>query len=291
MPDEAETPLEQFRSRVLVTPERLQPELSGSRPPKLLAVQSVNPYTGRRSERAFRIPGAIDTEAYRDFQAPASAEGGQRPLPRISDLQTAARTWGLTIEDPVVVYDDDRSMTAARAWWVLRWAGLRDVRVLDGGLPAWRKADLPLTAERPAPRPSSITLVPGSIAEFGPSDVSGLVRNGVLLDARIRQNYIGAAVPDGAPPRGHIPGAVSSPAHDNLTDHGNFMDAPTLKELYRGLGVTDGKPVGVYCGAGMSAAHSVLALASIGVDAAMYPGSWSAYVHDRTRPVTTGVKP
>jgi len=279
------------RRRVLLTAPELARELFGDRPPRVLAVQSVNPYTGRVSERGLRIPGAVDTEAYTDFQAPSHPQRGQRPLPAIADLQAATRRWGVRPDIPIVVYDDDRSMTAARAWWVLRWAGLTDVRVLDGGLPAWRNAGLPLTTILPAVERSEIVLSPGLMPEFGPDDVERFVREGVLIDARIRQNYIGREVGDGEPARGHIPGAISAPAHDNLTDYGEFVETPVLRELYRGLGVKPGCPVGVYCGAGMSAAHSVLALAAVGIDAAMYPGSWSAYVAESSRPVRTGADP
>ena len=235
------------RARVLLTPAQLQAMIDSGAQPAIIAVQSVNPYTGRVSDRARRVPGAVDAEAYTDFCGPASVTGGQRPLPAIGALQANARRWGLRNDQMVVVYDDDRNMTAARAWWVLRWAGLADVRVL--------------------------------------------ARSGVLLDARIRPNYIGGRSAPGQPPRGHIPGALSAPAPDNFTDPGPFTDAETLAELYRGLGADGSRPVGVYCGAGMSAAVTVLALASVGVEAAMYVGSWSAWVGDPSRPVATGAHP
>ena len=92
-------------------------------------------------------------------------------------------------------------------------------------------------------------------------------------------------------PRGHIPGARSAPAHDNLTDPGPFTDNATLREMYRALGADGTRPVGVYCGAGMSAAVTVLALAAIGIEAAMYVGSWSAWVGEPGRPVTMGADP
>lgn len=282
---------EQIRSRVLLTPQQLYERQCSAEVMTILAVQSINPYTGRPSFTGQRIPGAIDTEAYEDFQSPASPEGGQRPLPEIGVLQQKARAWGLSRDRMVVVYDADRSMTAARAWWVLKWAGLADVRVLDGGLPAWIAAGLPTTAETVEPVASDIVLGAGNMPQFGPDDAIQLAQEGVLLDARIRPNYIGGPVAEGQPPRGHIPGAISAPAPDNVTDYGNFTDAATLAEMYAALGVDGQKAVGVYCGAGMSAAHTVLALASISVTASMYPGSWSAWVHDPARPVVVGAHP
>ncbi len=280
-----------IRTSVLLTPVQLKEMMSCGADVTILAVHSINPYTGQNSFTGQRIRGAIDTQAYSDFQSPASVEGGQRPLPDIAELQAKTRAWGLRPQSTIVIYDADRSMTAARAWWVLRWAGLPDVRVLDGGFPAWIAAGLPVTEETKTPRPSDITLSPGHMAEISADDAMKLATTGVLLDARIRANYIGGKVALGQPPRGHIPHALSAPAPDNVTDYGNFTDGDTLREMYRALGADGKKPVGVYCGAGMSAAHTVLALASIGIDAAMYPGSWSAWVGDPERPVVVGADP
>lgn len=279
------------RKSVLLTPLELDGLRKSGADVTVLAVHSINPYTGQSTFNGERIIGAIDTEAYSDFQSPPSFERGQRPLPDIAVLQEAARRWGLRPESTIVIYDGDRSMTAARAWWVLKWAGLPDVRVLDGGFPAWLSAGLPTTEAAAVPQPSEIVLSAGHMPEFGADEAIRIGEEGVLLDARIRPNYIGGAVPDGQPARGHIPYAVSAPAPDNVTDYGNFTDSDTLKEMYRVLGVDGTCRVGVYCGAGMSAAHTVLALAAIGIPAAMYPGSWSAWVSDPTRPVITGADP
>jgi thiosulfate/3-mercaptopyruvate sulfurtransferase len=280
-----------IRSKVLLTPTQLAGMMEAERDLIVLAVQSTNPYTGAPSIRDVRVPGAIDTEAYVDFQSPSSPERGARPLPELAALQAAARRWGLRPEATIVVYDSDRSMVAARAWWVLRWAGLPDVRVLDGGISAWRNAKLPVAQSAPAPTPSQITLTPGHMPELDADGAAALARTGVLLDARIRPNYVGGTTSADAPPRGHIPGAISAPAPDNVTDYGNFADSDALSAIYGALGVADGKPVGIYCGAGMSAAHSVLALAALGIEAAMYVGSWSQWANDPARPVARGGLP
>ncbi|MFT4044484.1 MAG: rhodanese-like domain-containing protein, partial [Gordonia sp. (in: high G+C Gram-positive bacteria)] len=245
---------------------------------------------GRDHSSPERIPGAIVTEAYTHFQDPPSPARGQRPLPAIDRLQGHARSWGLRPEATVVIYDFDRSMTAARAWWTLKWAGVPDVRVLDGGFPAWLAAGLPTTRDAPAPTPSDIVLTPGHMPEFDGDEAARLAEHGLLLDARIRANYIGGPTGPGEPRRGHIPGAISAPTIDNLLDSGVFADSATLREMYRGLGVTEHTAVGVYCGAGMSAAHTVLALAAIGIDAAMYPGSWSQYISEPAHPAVVGAR-
>jgi thiosulfate/3-mercaptopyruvate sulfurtransferase len=282
---------EDIRAKALLTPQQLKAMMDAGSDLAILAVQSVNPYTGRASDRSIRVPGAIDTEAYTDFAGPPKIEGGQRPLPDIRELEATARRWGLRHSQTVIVYDSDRSMTAARAWWVLRWAGLGDVRVLDGGLPAWIAAGMAVAPDAPAPNPSDIALSAGHMPEIGADEALAMARNAVLLDARIRPNYIGGKVEAGQPPRGHIPGGHSAPAPDNVTDYGNFTDSATLKEMYGALGADGSRPVGVYCGAGMSAAHTVLALAAIGIHAAMYVGSWSAWVSDPDRPVVIGAAP
>lgn len=279
------------RRKVLLTAGELDELRRSGMDVTVLAVHSINPYTGAPSFKGQRIEGAVDTEAYSDFQAPASFERGQRPLPDIDILQKNARRWGLRSGSTIVIYDGDRSMTAARAWWVLKWAGLPDVRVLDGGMPAWVGTGLPTTDAVATPRPSDITLSAGHMPELDAESALRLGKEGVLLDARIRPNYIGGPVEPGQPARGHIPRAISAPAPDNVTDYGNFTDGPTLREMYRALGADGSCQVGVYCGAGMSAAHTVLALASIGIEAAMYSGSWSAWVSDPTRPVITGADP
>jgi thiosulfate/3-mercaptopyruvate sulfurtransferase len=280
-----------IRSRVLLVPAELKAMMDEGRDLVILAVQSVNPYTGAHSIRHIRVPGAIDTEAYTDFQSPSSPQGGARPLPEIAELEASARRWGLRPEATIVVYDSDRSMVAARAWWVLRWAGLPDVRVLDGGLPAWIAAGLPVDGTPGRAVPSQIRLSPGHMPELDADSAMALAQTGVLLDARIRPNYVGGPTPEGVSARGHIPGALSAPAPDNVTDFGDFADSVALRGIYEALGADGTRPIGVYCGAGMSAAHSILALAAIGLEASLYVGSWSQWSADPARPVVRGGRP
>ena len=149
----------------------------------------------------------------------------------------------------------------------------------------------PVDERAPRPLPSTIVLSPGHMLELDADGAAGLARSGVLLDARIRPNYIGGPTSPGQPARGHVPGAISAPAHDNVTDYGNFAESDVLRAMYGALGADGSRPVGTYCGAGMSAAHSVLAMAAIGIEAAMYPGSWSQWAADPSRPVVRGASP
>jgi thiosulfate/3-mercaptopyruvate sulfurtransferase len=272
-----------LRARVLVAPERVA-RMDGA---AILAVR--NP---RGEERATpRIPGAVDVDLPGELAGPGGGTRGSRPLPDVTDLQRHARLWGLRQGQAVIVYDHDRGLVAARAWWVLRWAGIADVRLLDGGFAAWVAAGLPVVHRAPAPQPGDVVLSPGHLPVLDEDGSLAMARAGVLLDSRVRPNYIGGAVPPGAPARGHIPGAQSAPAADNFTEPGPFADAATLRHLYAALGADGTRPVGVYCGAGISAAVNVAALASIGIEAAMYPGSWSAWSADPARPVVVGGRP
>lgn len=281
----------QTRRQVLVTASELAEMLKSEQPPRIIAVQSVNPYTGQDSRSGVWIPGAVDAEAFTDFAAPAAPGRGSRPLPDLAALEKTVAGWGIMPGQTIVLYDNDRAMTAARGWWVLKWAGLQDVRVLDGGLPAWLRAGLP-TSDRPiTPSRVDLPLSKGHLAEITAENALDYARDGVLLDARIRTNYIGGPEVGGDPKRGHIPGALSAPTINLLKDEGDFAPSEILAAHFQDLGADGSKPVGVYCGAGMSAAHMVLALAAIGVEAGMYPGSWSEWIEDPSRPVKRGATP
>ncbi|BDG70106.1 sulfurtransferase [Roseomonas fluvialis] len=274
------------RDRVFVTAASLAARLAA--PVAIMAVR--NPRLPEHAA-APRIPGAIDIDLPSELAAPGGGTRGSRPLPDTGALQANARRWGLRHDMPVVLYDHDRCLTAARGWWVLRWAGLGDVRLLDGGFPAWSAAGLPVSTTPGAPAASEVALSPGHMPVLDADAAAAMARDGVLLDTRIRGNYIGGAAAPGQAPRGHIPGSVSAPAADALTEAGAFLDAATLRHLFGALGADGSRPIGVTCGAGISAAHGVAALASIGVTAAMYPGSWSAWSADPNRPVTIGAMP
>lgn len=271
------------RDRVLITPQTLA-RLDGA---AILAIRNPRGDAARTPH----IAGAVDVDLPSELAGPGGGTRGSRPLPEIAALQAHARGWGVRQGQTVVVYDHDRGLSAARGWWVLRWAGIADVRLLDGGFAAWVDADLPVVQALPQPQPGDVTLTAGHLPVLDADQAAALARSGVLLDSRVRPNYIGATVAHGQPKRGHIPGAHSAPAADNLTEAGPFAPAETLRHLYAALGADGSRPIGVYCGAGISAAHDVLALASLGLSAAMYPGSWSAWSADPARPAVVGGLP
>jgi thiosulfate/3-mercaptopyruvate sulfurtransferase len=279
---------EDRRAQVLITATALQDRLGQGLPTVILAVRGADSIAPLPVAAHPRLPGAQDAGLAEDFSAPSDPIEGSRPLPSAQALQGAVTRWGIGTGDRIVVYDHDGGLLAARAWWVLRWAGL-DVRLLDGGFQGWARQGYALDTQVPPPPPPGDALItPGRLAQFGPDEALQLGQDGVLLDSRIAPNYAGGPTEPGQPARGHIPGAWNIPAAANLTADGHVADEATLTQLYAPTGALSGTQVGVYCGAGVSAAHDVLALWLLGVEASMYPGSWSAWSSDPTRPVTTG---
>ncbi|MGV8976978.1 MAG: sulfurtransferase [Cellulomonas sp.] len=276
------------RSAVLIEAAQLAALLEGGAAPVLLDVRWVlGRSDGRAQYLAGHLPGAVYCDLELELASPATLADGRHPLPAVAALEAAARRWGVRTGGEVVVYDAAGGMSAARAWWLLRWAGVRGVRLLDGGLAAWVVAGGTLdTGEVTAPV-GDVVLASGALATLDADGAAGLAESGVLLDARAGERYRGEVEPVD-PRAGHIVGAVSAPTSENLDADGRFLGAGALRARFAGLGVPSGAQVGVYCGSGVTAAHEVAALASIGVDAALYPGSWSQWSADPDRAVTTG---
>jgi thiosulfate/3-mercaptopyruvate sulfurtransferase len=235
------------------------------------------------------LPGAVAVDLDRDLAGPVG--GGQRgrhPLPDPDALQATLRRWGVRADSAVVAYDDADGSSAARAWWLLRWAGLTDVRVLDGGIAAWVEAGYPVTTDVPAPEPGDVVVRPGGMPTLDADTAAALPgAGGVLLDARAEQRYRGEVEPVD-PVAGHIPAARNAPISRNVRSDGRFLEPERLRERFAELGVRPDRAVGAYCGSGVTAAQEVLALEIAGVPAALYPGSWSEWVADPARPVATG---
>ncbi|MFC9679398.1 sulfurtransferase [Streptomyces sp. NPDC056948] len=246
---------------------------------------------GREHYLKEHIPGALYVDLDTELAAPATPEGGRHPLPDPASLQAAARRWGLSAGRPVVVYDDNGNTAAARAWWLLRWAGVEQVLLLDGALDAWRAAGLPTASGEPeTPAPGDIVLSPGQLPVLDADTAAEVARGGVLLDARAAERYRGEAEPVD-PRAGHIPGARSAPTGDNLAADGSFRPVEDLALRFTKLGADDATEVGVYCGSGVTAAHTIAALAHAGIPAALYAGSWSAWSADPARPAAQGEQP
>jgi thiosulfate/3-mercaptopyruvate sulfurtransferase len=242
---------------------------------------------GNDQYSAGHIPGAVYVDLETELAARASAAAGRHPLPSASAFQEAARRWGVSADSRVVVYDTVGGTSAARAWWLLRYFGVRDVRILDGGLAAWTAEGFALEPGDVTPERGDVVVRPGGMPVVDADEAADLAeREGVLLDARAAERYRGEVEPVD-PQAGHIPGAVSAPTTENLRADGRFLSTADLKRRFSDLGVSTGS-TGVYCGSGVTASHEVAALAIVGVDAALYPGSWSQWSNDPARDVAVG---
>jgi thiosulfate/3-mercaptopyruvate sulfurtransferase len=276
------------RAEVLVEPAELHRLLRGAHPPLVLDVRwKLGDPDGRRHYEQAHIATAVYVDLETELAGPPSPGAGRHPLPSVGELQQAARAWGLDQDQPVVVYDDVGGLSAARAWWLLRWAGVRDVRILDGALSAWIAAGLPVESGPSPIGEGDASLSEGHMPVLEASDAAELAQTGVLLDARAAERYRGEVEPVD-PRAGHIPGALSAPTAENLAEDGTFAASELLRSRFRDLGIDEGADVGVYCGSGVTAAHEIAALRIAGIDAALFAGSWSAWSSDPDRPITVG---
>ncbi len=258
-------------------------------PPRILDVRwtLVDP-DGRVDFEGGHIPGAVYVDLETELSDHSVAGQGRHPLPTRETLQAAARSWGLDDGEPVVVYDDWNSFGASRAWWLLRHAGLRDVRILSGGLGAWRAAGMALETGDLSVEPGFVTLDWDAMPVVTADEAAALPSaGGVLLDARAGERYRGETEPLD-PRAGHIPGALSAPTAGNVNESGEFLAADALRERYAAFGADGLRSVGVYCGSGVSAAHNIAALAEAGFEAALFPGSWSQWSSEPGRPIAMG---
>ncbi|MFV0319274.1 MAG: sulfurtransferase [Microbacterium sp.] len=261
--------------------------VAASPPPRLLDVRwSLAEPDGHAAHLDGHLPGAVWVDLEHELSRHGRPDEGRHPLPATTDLQSAARRWGLDDGDVVVAYDDANGVAAARAWWLLRRAGI-EVRVLDGGLAAWRAAGLPVEAGEVTPAPGSVTLTDATAGTLDIDQAAAFPAAGVLIDARTAERFRGDIEPIDPIP-GHIPGAVNVPLTALVDDTGRVRDAAALSAAFARVGARPGVPVAAYCGSGVTAAHTALVLAELGIDAAIYPGSWSAWSNTPGRPVAVG---
>ncbi|MEZ5095232.1 MAG: sulfurtransferase [Nocardioides sp.] len=203
-------------------------------------------------------------------------------LPDPARFGAAMRASGVSVDRPVVVYDDWAALAAGRCWWLLRHHGHPDVRVLDGGWSAWVAAGGPVATGQGPVAPGDFVPGPGTLPVVEADDVADL---DVLIDARAPERYRGEVEPID-PVAGHIPGAVNVPTSSNLDESGRFRPVAELAATYAAVGAVPGARVAAYCGSGVTAVHDLIALELLGVSAALYPGSWSGWITDPSRPVS-----
>lgn len=253
---------------------------------------------GHEQYLAGHVPGASYVDMGTDLADPVGdGTRGRHPLPDPERFAAAMRRCGVRRGRPVVVYDDAAGTSATRAWWLLTYHGHPDVRVLDVGWAGYVDAGGPVETGPVQTPPGDFEADPGHLPVVDADGAARLAAEGQLIDARAAERYRGDAEPVD-PVAGHIPGAVNVPyAEVNLfAPQGGrpgfriFDDTGTL--YFRSVtGLDHERPLGVYCGSGVTATHSVFALARLGIVPALYPGSWSEWVADPSRPVATGPTP
>jgi thiosulfate/3-mercaptopyruvate sulfurtransferase len=272
----------------LITADELADVIESGLPLAILDVRwRLDQPDGRPTYLQGHLPGAVYVSLEDDLSDHSVEGRGRHPLPSGPDLQAAARRWGIQQDELVVVYDDWNRAGSARAWWVLSAAGLTNVRILDGGLAAWRLAGGQTVDGDVTPPLGNVTvphhdLYAGSLPTLTAEEaVSGSV---TLLDARAPERFRGDVEPVD-PVAGHIPGARNLPSGAVLAGDGTFLEADVLDALLDERGIDADGPVGIYCGSGVTAAIDIAALAAAGHEAALYPGSWSEWSSDPERPV------
>jgi thiosulfate/3-mercaptopyruvate sulfurtransferase len=282
----------EVRDQVLITATELAALIEAGDPLTLLDVRwRLDDPDGRAAYLDGHLPGAVYVSLEDELSDHRVTGRGRHPLPSGRDVQAAARRWGIGQDDLVVTYDDWNRAGSARAWWVLTAAGLPNVRILDGGLPAWRAAGRSLETGPVEPPPGNVTVPHNDLyAGARPTLTAEQTATVTLLDARSPERFRGDVEPLD-PVAGHIPGATNLPSGDVLAGDGTFIGDYALAQLLaeRGIsGIGRHGRLGAYCGSGVTAAITVAALAAAGREAALYPGSWSEWCSDATRPVARG---
>jgi thiosulfate/3-mercaptopyruvate sulfurtransferase len=247
-------------------------------------------HAGEAAYRAGHIPGALFLHIDRDLSGTTTGSNGRHPLPTQADFAATLSRIGVDTTTQVVAYDQNAGMWASRLWWMLRWVGHARAAVLDGGLDKWIAEGRPVSTEVPQPHPARFEPKSSSFA-VGTDQILATLGNGSLtvLDARAPERYRGDMEPIDKV-AGHIPGALNRPYTSNLSADGGFKSAQALRHEFEAqLGGRAPATVVHQCGSGVTACHNALAMEVAGLHGSrLYPGSWSEWSADPSRPVARG---
>jgi thiosulfate/3-mercaptopyruvate sulfurtransferase len=278
--------------RTLITVEDLAQRIAD---PTLVVVDCrfslQDPQAGWRAYQRDHIPGAFYADLDRDLSGPIVAgKTGRHPLPDPEALAGRFRSWGMTSSSQLVCYDDAGGAMAARLWWLARWLGHDAVAVLDGGYPTWTAQGLGVVSDPAEPRSGSFSpsLRSDVLVDAERIDQMRKSAEDRVFDARELPRFRGDSEPID-PVAGHIPGARPLPLSENL-EAGRFRSRDELSARYLAAlaGVSPDRAA-VYCGSGVTACHDILAAAHAGIQGIkLYPGSWSEWIVDASRPVARG---
>ena len=256
----------------------------------------ADPEWGARAYAAGHIPHALYAHLDRDLSGKRTPRTGRHPLPQPAALAATFGRLGIDGRVQVVAYDQASGAFAARLWWLLRWLGHRQAALLNGGLAAWQRAGLPLSAahEQRAPRQFVAAADDTMLAEG--TEVAAAVDSGafergaaLLVDARSAERFAGEnETLDAA--AGHIPGARNHPFAANHDTPGRYLTAAELRRAWQQtLGEMDARRVTAMCGSGVTACDNLLALEIAGFSGArLYAGSWSEWITDPAHAIARG---
>jgi thiosulfate/3-mercaptopyruvate sulfurtransferase len=251
----------------------------------------TDPEGGRSAYASGHISGARYVHLEEDLSSPVGPNTGRHPLPDPKALTQKMCRWGVGVNKQVVVYDDSFGTMAVRLWWLLRWLGHPDVALLDGGYPKWLREKRPTDTAVPADVHTDCACLPDKNQCATAEEVLQTLVNPshILLDARPERRFSGEYEPLD-PVAGHVPGAINWPFEENLDIDGTFLPPEALRENYQAL--LKGQPphrIIHMCGSGVTACHNILAMEIAALPGSrLYPGSWSEWITDPSRPIATG---
>jgi len=275
----------------LVSPEQLAAAIAVGAAPLIIdcSFDLADTAAGERAFEQGHLPGAIYAHLDRDLAGAKTGRNGRHPLPARADWAATLARLGVTPARAVVLVDAQGGMYAARAWWMLLWAGHRAVSVLDGGIAAWKAGGgaIETGAVTPVAAPSPYPVGDSLVAAIDADALQKALGRVTLLDARAGERYRGETEPLDKR-AGHIPGARSHFFKDNLDAQGRFRPAAELRAAFTAFGAAPAQVVH-QCGSGVTACHNLLAMEVAGLSgSALYPGSWSEWSSDPARPVAVG---
>ncbi|HEX2830905.1 MAG TPA: sulfurtransferase [Burkholderiales bacterium] len=244
---------------------------------------------GRRAYRESHIPGAAFVHLDEDLSGPKTGGNGRHPLPHSRTFALRLGALGVGNTTQVVAYDASGGYYGARLWWMLRWLGHTRVAVLDGGWQRWTQRGFEVSTEVPVPQPTTFAILARPRAAVDAAFVASHLDDAktLVVDARSPDRFRGENETLD-PVAGHIPGAANRFFRLNLAEDGSFKPPERLRGEFEALlGGREAAAVVHQCGSGVTACHNLLAMEHAGLAGSrLYPGSWSEWVSDRSRPVT-----